>query len=104
VVLNEKTVYKNLLMERSTPEQQSSVADSEFIELDGVPVENIQSIPEENEESHVELLTLQTKVRQSTRPTKAQERCSYSLHYLLLTDSGEPECYEEALQVKAKDK
>jgi len=26
------------------------------------------------------------------------------LHYLLLTNSGESECYEEALQVKAKAK
>jgi len=26
------------------------------------------------------------------------------LHYLLLTDSGKLECYDEALQVEAKDK
>jgi len=36
--------------------------------------------------------------------TRAPERYSPSLHYLLLTDSDEPECYEEALQVEAKDK
>jgi len=37
-----------LLTERSTLEQQSSVADSEFVELGGVLVKKIQSIPEGN--------------------------------------------------------
>jgi len=35
-------------------------------------------------------------VDQSSRETP-------SLHYLLLTDSGEHECYEKASQVKTKD-
>ena len=64
----------------------------------------IQSIPKENEESWVEPPTPKTEVRRSIRPTKAPERYSPSLHYLLLTDSGEPECYKKALQVEAKDK
>jgi len=46
----------------------------------------------------------QDELRRSTRQTKAPERCSLSLHYLLLTDSGEPKCYEEALQVKVEAK
>ena len=29
---------------------------------------------------------------------------SHSLHYLLLTDNGEPECYEEAVQVETNEK
>ena len=32
------------------------------------------------------------------------ERYSPSLYYLLLTDSGEPECYEEAMHVDTKKK
>jgi hypothetical protein len=32
------------------------------------------------------------------------KRYSPSLYYLLLTDSGEPECYDEALQVDTKKK
>jgi len=36
--------------------------------------------------------------------TRAPERYSPFLHYMLLTNSGELECYEEALQVEAKDK
>jgi len=51
VIFNERKVYKGLLMERSTPEkdigvapqstleQQSSAADSEFVELDDISVE-----------------------------------------------------------------
>ena len=50
-------------MKMSTLEQQSSVADLEFVELDDVPVEKIQSIPEGDEESRVEPLTPQTEVR-----------------------------------------
>ena len=77
VVFNKKKMYKDLLMERSTPErdlgvtpwstreQQRSATDSEFVELNDVPVEKIQSTPKENVESRVEplTLTLQTKVR-----------------------------------------
>jgi len=33
---------------------------------------------------------------------KAPERYFLALHYLLLTDSGEPKCNEEALHVEAK--
>uniref|UniRef100_A0A803LDU0 Retrovirus-related Pol polyprotein from transposon TNT 1-94-like beta-barrel domain-containing protein n=1 Tax=Chenopodium quinoa TaxID=63459 RepID=A0A803LDU0_CHEQI len=36
-------------------------------------------------------------VRRSSRPIKPPNRYSPSLHYLLLTDSGEPECYQEAM-------
>jgi hypothetical protein len=43
-------------------------------------------------------------VRRSTRLSRPFERYSPSLHYLLLTDSGEPECYEEAMQVDTKKK
>jgi hypothetical protein len=32
------------------------------------------------------------------------ELYSPSLYYLLLTDSGEPECYEEAMHVNTKKK
>jgi len=45
VVFNERMVYKDFLT-GSTLEQQSSAADSEFVGLDDVPVEYIQSILE----------------------------------------------------------
>jgi hypothetical protein len=43
-------------------------------------------------------------VRRSTILSIPLERYSPSLYYLLLTDSGEPECYEEAMQVETKKK
>ena len=39
-------------------------------------------------------------LRSSSRSVRAPDRYSPSLHYLLLTDEGEPESFDEALQVK----
>lgn len=41
-------------------------------------------------------------VRRSTRLSRPLERFSPSLYFILLTDSSEPEGYEEAMQVDAK--
>ena len=41
--------------------------------------------------------TPESGVRKSTRISRPPERYSPSLYYVLLTDSGEPECYEEAV-------
>jgi hypothetical protein len=43
-------------------------------------------------------------VRRYTRLNRPPERYSPSLYYLLLTDSGELECYEVAMQVDTKKK
>jgi hypothetical protein len=43
-------------------------------------------------------------VRRSTRLGIPPERYSPSFYYLLLSDSGELECYEEAMQVDPKKK
>ncbi|KAE8692217.1 Receptor-like serine/threonine-protein kinase SD1-8 [Hibiscus syriacus] len=40
------------------------------------------------------------ELRRSSRIPKPTQRYSPSLHYLLLTDNGEPECYDEAMQVE----
>ena len=52
--------------------------------------------------------TLEIGVRRSTRISRPPEQyspsCSPSLYYVLLTDSGELECYEEAVQVETKKK
>ena len=42
--------------------------------------------------------TLPTILRRSTRSVRSPDRYSLSLDYILLTDSGEPESYKEALQ------
>lgn len=41
-------------------------------------------------------------LRRSTREIKALERYSPSLHYLLLTDGGELESFDEAMEVSIK--
>ena len=63
-----------------------------------------QSISEGNKELRVESPTTQSELRLSTSTIRAPKIYSPSFHYLLLTESGEPECYEEALEVKAKRK
>jgi len=63
---------------RSTPEQQGA-ADSEFVELEDALMDKARNIAEGNVEP-----------RHSTRQTKALERYSTALHYLLLTDNVRP--------------
>ena len=78
-------------------------ADSKFVELEDAHVDKARNIPEVNMESRVAPPTpLQTGLRRSTRHTKVPERYSPALHYLLLTDSGGPKCYEEALRWKPR--
>ena len=43
-------------------------------------------------------------LRKSTRSVRAPDRYSLSLDYILLTDSGEPLSYKEALQDKNSSK
>ena len=52
------------------------------------------------EESEVEQVTPEQVLRRSSRTIKEPDRHSHSLHYLLLTDEGEPESFDEALQVE----
>ena len=56
--------------------------------------------PNPTEESEVEQVTPEQVLRRSSRSIKAPDRYSPSLHYLLLTDEGEPESFDEALQVE----
>ncbi|RVX13264.1 Retrovirus-related Pol polyprotein from transposon TNT 1-94 [Vitis vinifera] len=52
----------------------------------------------ENVNSQVDLSTPVAEVRRSSRNIRPPQRYSPVLNYLLLTDGGEPECYDEALQ------
>ena len=44
------------------------------------------------------------EVRRSSKNIRPPQRYSLVLNYLLLTDGGEPECYDEALQDKNSSK
>ena len=52
------------------------------------------------EESEVEQVTPEQVLRRSTKFIREPDMYSPSLHYLLLTDEGEPESFDEALQVE----
>jgi hypothetical protein len=75
--------------------------------LDEITEKEIPKEPENQNVQQQEQQVPQTPasvVRRSTRLSIPPERYSPSLYYLLLTDSGEPECYEEAMQVNTKKK
>jgi hypothetical protein len=69
-----------------------------------------KKIPKELENQNVQQQEQQVPqtpvgvVRKSTRLSIPPERYSPSLYYLLLSDSGEPECYEKTIQVDTKKK
>eukprot|EP00253_Pinus_taeda_P010034 PITA_10034 len=60
--------------------------------------------PEQQPQQQQAPQTSESGVRISTRISRPLERYSPSLLYVLLTDSGEPECYEEAMQVETRKK
>ena len=55
--------------------------------------------PTPTEESKVEQVTPEQELRRSSRSIRAPDRYSPLLHYLLMTDEGEPESFDEALEV-----
>ena len=56
------------------------------------------------DEPDVEQVTPQQVLRRSSRIIRAPDRYSPSLHYLLLTDEGELESFDETLQVENSTK
>jgi hypothetical protein len=75
--------------------------------LDEITEKEIPKEPENQNVQQQEQQVPQTPasvVRKCTRLSIPPERYSPSLYYLLLTDSSEPECYEEAMQVDTKNK
>ncbi|XP_059281032.1 14-3-3-like protein GF14 iota [Lycium ferocissimum] len=59
---------------------------------------------DESADSETNQQTPITELRRSSRIRKPIHRYSPSLNYILLTDRGEPECYEEAMQVDESTK
>ena len=110
VTFNENMFYKD----RFSVEPMSAGKQSEFSEktaLEEISESDVANKSQDNPENRdieVELEsepepttmpeTPMTQVRRSSRVTKAPQRYSPSLHYLLLTDAGEPEYFGEAMQ------
>lgn len=74
-------------------ELQRSLPDNDATETQATP----ETIAEEPE---VEPVTPEQTLRRSSRTIRAPDRYSPTLNYLLLTDEGEPESFDEALQVE----
>ncbi|KAE8695714.1 hypothetical protein F3Y22_tig00110694pilonHSYRG00408 [Hibiscus syriacus] len=94
VIFNENVMYKD----RSTMESSSSNTESEtkeFVEFEEISGNDVQITPEA---VHEEPVT--PELRRSSRIPKPTQRYSPSLYYLLLTENGEPECYDEAMQIE----
>ncbi|KAE8676976.1 Vesicle-associated protein 4-1 [Hibiscus syriacus] len=92
VIFNENVMYKD----RSTTKSSNTEAETkEFAEFEEISVNDVQISPEAVQEEEPGT----PELRRSSRIPKPTQRYSSSLHYLLLTDNGEPECYDEAIQV-----
>ena len=73
----------------------------EFVNLDELTESTVQKRGEkhkENVNSQVDQSTPAAEIRRSSRNIRPPHRYSPTLNYLLLSDGGEPECYDEALQ------
>jgi hypothetical protein len=102
VIFNEKVMYKDQLQVKKQEKEKQ-----EYTVLDEIIEKEIPKEPENQNVQQREQKVPQTPasvVRKSTRLSIPPERYSHSLYYLLLTDSGELECYEEAMQVYTKKK
>ncbi|KAE8693764.1 putative galacturonosyltransferase-like 4 [Hibiscus syriacus] len=94
VIFNENVMYKDM----STVESSSSntkAETKEFAEFEEIFGNDVQISPEVVQEEPGT-----PELRRSSRIPKPTQRYSHSLHYLLLTDNGEPGCYDEAMQVE----
>ena len=106
VIFNEQVMYKD----KSTVVPDVTKIDqkkSKFVSLDELIKSTVQKKGEEDKEnvnSQVNQSTPVSEVRRSSRNIRPPHRYSPSLNYLLLTDGGEPECYDEALQDKNSSK
>uniref|UniRef100_A0A2N9EY29 CCHC-type domain-containing protein n=1 Tax=Fagus sylvatica TaxID=28930 RepID=A0A2N9EY29_FAGSY len=65
-----------------------------------IPKENSGQEEKENADPQVQQCTPTVTVRRSSRNIRPPQRFSPSLFYILLTDGGEPESHDEALQIE----
>ena len=106
MIFNKQVMYKDMstiVLDVTEIDQKKS----EFVNLDELTKRTVQKNGEEDKEnvnSQVNQSTPVSEVRRSSKNIRPPHRYSPSLNYLLLTDGGEPECYDEALQDKNSSK
>ena len=95
-------MYKDLLQRKKHEKE-----DTKYIVLDEIKENKIPKAPKNQIDQQQQQQVPQTPtnvVRISTRLSRPPEWYSPSLYYALLTDSSEPEGYEEAMQVETRKK
>ncbi|CAM9000198.1 unnamed protein product [Rhodiola kirilowii] len=99
VIFNEQVLYKDL-----TGASEAGSSETEMIELDISNSGGSMTVPDDHEvDEEDEPNTPEVQLRRSNREHGSPDRYSPSNFYLLLTDSGEPECFAEASQGKHAD-
>ncbi|VFQ82754.1 unnamed protein product [Cuscuta campestris] len=99
VTFDESVLYKD--REQKVPETTKQVGvEVELEKSTPINVEAETQPTPEAEEPEVEQVTPEQVLRRSSRISRVPDRYSPSLHYLLLTDEGEPESFDEAIQVE----
>ena len=83
-------LYKDLL-------QQHEKKEDDYVVLDDTPNIDVPIIPHDLQQLQEQIPHTPINVRQSTRLSRPPERFSPSLYSILLTDAGEPECYDEVV-------
>ena len=100
MIFNEQVMYKDRLTVVSDVTEIDQKK-SEFVNLDELTENTVQKRGEEDKEnvnSQVDQSTPVAKVRRSSKNIRHPHHYSPTLNYLLLTDGGELEYYDEALQ------
>ena len=97
VVFNENVMYKDQLQGKNVEKENTK-----YTVLDEIKENEVPKVLENQEQQEVPQTP--TSVRRSMRLSRTPERLSPSLYYLLMSDSSEPECYEEAMQVETRNK
>ena len=65
--------------------------------LDDTLKDDVLAIPHDVQQPQKQIPYTPVNVRRSTRQIRPPEIFSRSLYSILLTDAGEPECYDEAV-------
>jgi len=96
-VISPATTNTHIERKRENPDK------TDYVELEEASTEGVLKPLDENIQ---EVEAAPPQLRRSTRSTRGRmpQRYESSLSYLLLTDNGEPSCYEEALQAETKVK
>ena len=91
-------MYKDQLQGKKEEKENT-----EYTVLDEIKVNEVPKEPK-NQEQQQQVPQTPANVRRYTRLSRPPEQFSPSLYYLLMTNSSEPECYEEEMQVETRKK